>query len=126
MKKTIAIALLSFCFCHTYAQDSTLKEYVGKYTFPEGSAITSAEILLNGNSLNVNSPHGSSELVKKAKDTFAITAFDGMAYFLRNTEGKISGIKVDVADILLEGTKDVTLWLNRNTYMILNKKNLAK
>lgn len=99
-------------------KDTTLKEYVGKYTFPDGSFVTSADISLNGDVLAVSSSQGGSDLEKRGKDTFAMTAFEGgMMYFYRNAAGKVAKIKVEVGDILLEGTKDgVTAWINRNKW----------
>lgn len=122
MKKTLLFALSICCICLAQAQtsdmaikDSTLQQYVGNYTFPEGSFVTSAEISIKDNMLYVNSTQGSSPLERKAKDTFALTNYDGMAYFFRNADGKVARIKVEVGDILLDGTKaGVTAWLKQH------------
>jgi hypothetical protein len=116
-------ALFIFALLGTAAaQDTTLQQYVGKYTFPAGSFVTAADIELKENVLHINSVEGSSPLEKKAKDTFALTAYGGMAYFLRNGDGKVTGVKVEVHDILLEGTKEVTTaWLQRNRYFVAGR-----
>lgn len=107
MKKILLLLLVNFYVADGNAQDTTLKEYIGKYIFPEGSYVPSAEITLKDSILTINSVQGASDLVKKAKDTFALSSYDGTAYFRRDSNGKIAGIKVEVSDILLEGTRDV-------------------
>jgi hypothetical protein len=106
MKKITVLLFLSFSFCTLNAQDTTLKEYVGTYLFPQGSYVPSAEVSLQDSVLVVSSVEGTSLLQKSAKDTFLLTAYNGMAYFRRNSKGKVAGIKVVVEDILLEGTKE--------------------
>ena len=109
------------------AQDSTLKEYVGKYIFPEGSIVPTAEVYLNGAELTVNSVQGSSVMQKVAKDTFALVSFDGMAYYTRNKAGQVSGVKVVVGDIVLDGVKEgVTAFINRNQYFIIDRRYAVK
>ncbi len=110
------------------AKDTTLKQYVGKYTFPEGSFVTSAEIKMEGDVLTVTSSQGGSPLERKGQDTFAMTAYEGgMMYFTRNAAGKVAKVKVEVGDILMEGTKDgVTAWFNRNKYFDDRKKIQAR
>ena len=107
------------------AKDAPLKEYVGKYTFPEGSFVTTAEITLADTLLAVSSSQGGSPLERRGKDTFALTAFEGgMMYFYRNSSGQVSKIKVEVGDILLEGSKDgvPTAWYNRKNYYVIRKQ----
>lgn len=119
--KQLFLSLVLLCgtlLANAQAKDTTLKAYVGKYTFPEGSFVTTADITLDGDVLTVNSSQGGSPLEKRGKDTFAMTAFEGgMMYFYRNATDQVARIKVEVGDILLEGTKDgVTAWMNRNKY----------
>lgn len=118
---------ISFGFSQVHAQDTTLKEYVGKYLFPEGSVVPSADITLADSILTVNSVQGSSELVKTAKDTFSVVTFNGMAYFKRDGNGKVSGVRVEVGDVLLEGTKEPgSALLRRKPEAALLKKIAAK
>ena len=124
--KTLAALMMLFYSFSASAQDSTLKEYVGKYSFPEGSPVSSAEVVLNGSELSVNSTAGASLLEKRGKDTFYLQAFDGLLFFLRNTEGKVSGMKVDVQGNVFEGIKDAVAIRNRNPYFLDNRRSFAK
>jgi len=91
-----------------HAQDTTMKQYVGKYIFPEGSFVPSAEVTLKDTVLNINSAQGASDLMKRSRDTFSLLSYDGTAYFRRDsTTGQVIGIKVDVEDISIEGKKEV-------------------
>jgi len=105
MTKLLASLALIIFSAAAYAQDSTLKEYTGVYKFPEGSMVSSVEIVLNGNSLLVNSSIGSVGIEKISKDTFSLPTYEGMVYFSR-TEAKITGIKIEVHDVVLEGKKE--------------------
>ena len=126
MKKIFA-SLLCMIALSASAQDSTLKEYVGKYIFAEGSIVPSAEVVLNGSELTVNSIQGSSVMQKMAKDTFALVSFDGMAYYARNKDGQVSGVKVIVGDYVLDGVKEgVTAFINRNKYFLATRNTFAK
>lgn len=103
----LAALLLSVAFSFAQTQDTTLKQYVGKYNFPEGSFVTVADISLDGNTLSVSSSQGGSALERTGVDTFTLKEFEGSRMvFYRNKEGKVARIKVEVDDILLEGTKD--------------------
>lgn len=109
------------------AQDSTLKEYVGKYIFPQGSIVPSAEVYLNGSELMVNSTQGSSVMQRLGKDTFAIVSFDGMAYYSRNKDGQVSGVRVIVGDFVLDGVKEgVTAFIHRKQYFVATRPTIVK
>ena len=107
MKK---LFLLTSCFCSilfvSAQQDSTLKEYVGIYKFPDGSPVPNVEITIQDGNLFGNSANGSATLTKVSRDTFSIPSFNGMAYFKRNANGKISGIKIELTDVTMEGEKE--------------------
>lgn len=124
------LAMLPFAtlFAAAQAKDTALAQYVGTYAFPEGSFVTTAEIKLEGDVLSVSSSEGGSPLERRGKDTFAITNFDGgMMYFFRNKDSKVARIKVEVGEVLLEGTKDgVTAWFNRNRFFNDRKKIQAR
>lgn len=106
MKTFFIASVLTIFFCTAHAQDTTLKEYVGKYVFPEGSFVPDADVTLKDTVLNINSAQGASDLVKQSRDTFALAGYDGTAYFKRDSTGKIAGIKVQVQDLLVEGAKE--------------------
>ena len=127
MKKWFFLLLVIASAGTLHAQDTTLKEYAGKYIFPEGSYITSAEVTLKDSILNVNSAQGASDLAKRGKDTFALLSYDGAVYFKRDANGKVSGIIVDVQDLLLEGTKEAgSAWLQRKQPADLRKAAAVK
>jgi hypothetical protein len=106
MRKILVLFFLSLCSYVAFAQDSTLNEYKGVYKFPEGSATSQVEISIQDGALFANSTIGSAAFSKVSKDTFSIPDHNGMAFFYRNTEGKVNKIKIEVADLLLEGDKD--------------------
>jgi len=105
------------------SKDSTLKEYTGNYKFPEGSYLTAIEVSIKDGKLYASSDKGASPLEQKAKDTFAFTNYNGMAYFFRNSDGKVARMKIDVEDILLEGNKEgVTAWIKQNNHLVKRKQ----
>src|ERR1700730_8453341 len=110
MQKAILFLLIIFTgFSAVKAQPTpqqdSLKQYTGKYKFPEGSIVTEVTVTLDNNILTANSAMGSSELRKTDGDIFEIVAYAGTATFKRNTEGKISGVRIVVGDTDIEGTK---------------------
>ncbi|OLY91532.1 hypothetical protein SAMN05444008_103249 [Cnuella takakiae] len=116
MKRVLFLSALLLAVGSVFAQtkDTALTNYVGKYTFPEGSFVTAAEISMQGNVLSVSSTQGGSVLEKQGVDTFTMKEFEGSRMvFFRNKEGKVARIKVEVDDILLEGAKEgvPTAWL---------------
>lgn len=125
--KKLLFSLLCLVAITASAQDSTLKEYVGRYIFPEGSIVPSAEITLSNNVLTVSSTQGSSIMQRMAKDTFALVSFDGMAYYRRNDKGVVTGVRVEVGDFILEGTKEnATTFFDRQKYFIAPRPVLVK
>ena len=107
MKNLISLLLFSFVFISANAQDDPLKEYVGVYKFPDGSVIPSVEVKLENGILVGYSSLGSAALEKIAKDTFSIPNYNGMAYFNRNSDGAVSGVRIEVQDLVLEGKKEI-------------------
>ena len=106
--------ILLFVFALTgsfilYAQQTpstdSLKEYTGKYKFPEGSVVTEVNIVLENGILQATSMMGNSELKKIEKDLFEVVAYSGTAQFKRGQEGKVNGVKIEVDDLILDGTK---------------------
>jgi uncharacterized protein DUF3471 len=106
MKKItlFVFAIVSFIFLK--AQDTTLNEYVGTYTFPEGGPVTSVDVKLENGSLVASSTAGSSLLEKISKDTFNLVTYSGKVYFSRDSSKKVNGIKIEVEDTILEGKKE--------------------
>ena len=105
MKKIIFSLMVVMSFLTVNAQEDSLKQYTGKYKFPDGSVVTEITVTLDSTGLIANSAMGSSELKKTEGDVFEIVAYGGLATFKRNTENKISGVVILVGDINMEGTK---------------------
>jgi len=131
MKKFVLFVFTVICVIHLNAQDTTLNEYVGTYTFPEGSIVPTVEIRIENGSLMASSPAGSSALEKISKDTFNLVSYSGTVYFIRNTENKIDSIKIETQDVILQGKKETsaaspkfsTLYLKtESNYEALNEK----
>ncbi len=109
MKKLISslLALCSFVilFAQGNPQPDSLKEYTGKYEFPVGSVVTEIMVSIQEGNLYASSTAGNSELKKIDQDIFEIIAFSGKAFFKRNAAAKLSGVRIEVDDLILEGTK---------------------
>jgi hypothetical protein len=84
----------------------SLQEYTGKYKFPEGSAVTEITVALENGVLYASSAQGNSELKKIEKDIFEIVAYSGKATFKRDEQAKLNGVRIEVEDLILEGTKE--------------------
>jgi len=92
-----------FVYCHS--QD-TLRQYSGKYNFPEGSVVREITLSVENNTLMLGSLLGSASLIKETEDSFTLPAFNGMAVFKRDSNKKITNITIDISGLKLEGTKD--------------------
>lgn len=106
MRKLALSMFVSFVVIFLRAQDTTLNEYVGTYTFPEGGPVTTVDVKIENGSLVASSSAGSSILEKVQKDTFNLIAYNGMVYFTRDSLKKVNGIKIEVQDTILEGKKE--------------------
>ncbi|HEX2608679.1 MAG TPA: DUF3471 domain-containing protein [Flavisolibacter sp.] len=106
MKSAIALILLVCCMnVVSHAQDSTLTQYTGTYKFAEGSPTPSVDITIQDGALFANASIGAARMERVGKDTFSIPEHGGMAYFFRNSDGKVKSIRVEVGDMILEGEK---------------------
>ena len=108
MKKIVLLAITVCAFSCIKAQSSpadSLKEYTGKYKFPDGTPFTEVTIALENGVLTASSVAGSSELKRREADTFDIVAYGGIAIFKRNDEKKIKKLQVQVNDLDVEGEK---------------------
>lgn len=123
-KLTILFSIMLIAsFAQAQTADTTLKEYTGKYNFPEGTMIASAEVTVEGGALFVTSSAGSASLAKISKDTFSIPTYNGMCYFKRNAEGKVSGIRIEVQDMVMEGEKEnAQAWLRKKPELWIAKR----
>lgn len=110
MKKFIftVIAVAAFSFLHAQSPTDSLQEFTGKYKFPDGGPISELSIVIDKGALWANSAAGNSELRRTQGDVFEVIAYSGYATFKRSAEGKVNGIKVELEDLLMEGTKTET------------------
>ena len=83
----------------------SLKEYTGKYKFPEGSEVTEIKVVVENGVLWAQSVKGNSELRRIQKDTFEVVVYTGTATFKRDEKGKVNGLHIEVGDLIMDGTK---------------------
>ena len=83
----------------------SLKEYSGKYKFPEGSEVTEVTVVVENDTLWVNSDKGNSELRRIEKDVFEVVTYTGTATFKRDENGKVNGIHFEVGNLVLDGKR---------------------
>lgn len=115
MKKLVFLAI-AFCSINTLnaqapSPSDSLKEYAGKYKFPEGSPFPEVIIIFENGTLTASSAAGSSEIKRRAQDTFDVVGYGGIAIFKRNEEKKIIKLQVQVNEIDIEGEKTENLGL---------------
>jgi len=108
MKKYFLLFFISLSFYAVQAQTDSLKQYIGVYSFPEGSPVTEITLVIENDLLMGKSSVGNAEFRKKENDVFEIIGFSGTANFRRNTEGKIIGVLIDAGGNLMEGIKNET------------------
>lgn len=87
------------------AADTLLQQYLGKYSFPEGSVVTEVTVTLDSGVLTMSSTAGISPLEKQGEDLFTIIQFQGTAKFNRDSTRKVMGVSIDAMGYQLEGKK---------------------
>lgn len=103
MKKIFFLLAISiFTGIALYAQDS-LKVYVGKYKFPEGSVVPEIEVILENGALSFKSAMGTTPVERNGGDEFSIPAYSGTATFTRNEAKKITGLHIEASGTVLDG-----------------------
>jgi hypothetical protein len=106
MKKVLLMAAVFLgIFVSVQAQDSPLKEYLGKYTFAEGSPVTEVVLTLQDSVLVSTSAVGSFPLEKKGVDTFYLAAYDALVIFKRDGNSVVEGVGINVQGMELIGKK---------------------
>lgn len=108
MRKLFLFFFVTISFSLLQAQSpavDSLKEYTGKYKFPDGSPVAEVTLTIENGVLFGSSAMGSSEFRRIEKDVFEVVAYSGTATFKRNDQSKVNGVKIEVEDIVLEGTK---------------------
>jgi len=106
MKKILLMSVVFLgIFVTVQAQDSPLKEYIGKYTFAEGSPVTEVVLTVQDSVLISTSSVGAFPLDKKGVDTFYLAAYDALVIFKRDGNNAVTGVGINVQGMELIGTK---------------------
>lgn len=109
MKKILLLIVVICAFGLVNAQTpspaDSLKEYTGKYKFPEGNPVTEITFSIENGVLTATSAIGGSELKRREGDVFDVVAYGGTATFKRNGDGKVIKVQVQVNDLDMEGEK---------------------
>ena len=106
MKKILLMGIVFLgIFVSVQAQDSPLKEYLGKYTFAEGSPVTEVVLTVQDSVLVSTSSVGAFPLEKKGVDTFYLAAYDALVIFKRDGNNIVTGVGINVQGMELIGTK---------------------
>lgn len=107
MKRFFLSLLIMVCVMSVKAQaDSSLKEYTGRYVFPDGNIVADVTVILDGEELSMTSSAGTSGLTKLGVDSFSVVEFGGIALFKRTEEGKINGVHIEAAGYIMDGVKE--------------------
>lgn len=105
MKKILFSLFATVAFLSVNAQTDSLQQYTGKYKFPDGSPVAEITMTVDNGVLMAASAMGSTEFKPTSTaDVFEIVAYGGTATFKR-TEGKVTGVSIQVGDVNIEGTK---------------------
>jgi hypothetical protein len=87
-----------------------LEDFVGKYTFPDGSVVPEVDVTLSSNALTMASTAGTSALVELGIDSFQIVEFSGIAVFKRGDDKKVNAVHIEAAGYVLDGQKKSGGW----------------
>ena len=106
MKKMLLMGIVFLgIFVTVQAQESPLKEYLGKYTFAEGSPVTEVVLTVQDSILVSTSSVGAFPLDKKGVDTFYLAAYDALVIFKRGGNNVVEGVGINVQGMELIGKK---------------------
>ena len=122
MRKIIFTTILLSGGLFINAQDTTYKEFAGKYVFPDGSVVPDVEVILETSGLTMTSSAGSSSLIKLGVDSFQIVEFSGTAVFKRGDDKKVNGVHIEAMGYILDGNKVPSGWVFRSYYKPANKE----
>ena len=108
MKKILLMAVILMGVMATAnAQTSSLKDYLGKYVFPEGSPVTEVTLTVEDTVLTINSAMGATALEKKGVDTFYLAAYDAPIIFKRGADNSVETLTIIVQGMELTAKKVV-------------------
>lgn len=106
MKKYTLLLTVFIVSCLSLKAEESFQEYVARYRFPQGSAINEVNVVFENGILTLSSALGSASIEKTSDDHFNIPNYKGTAVFVRNAAKKITGIKIEVLNISLEGNRE--------------------
>ncbi len=106
MKKIFLMAVILMGVMATVnAQTSPLKDYLGKYVFPEGSPVAEVTLTAEDTVLTLNSAMGSVAIEKKGVDTFYLAAYDAPIIFKRDANHAVITLTIVVQGMELTAQK---------------------
>ena len=121
MKKIVLMAvILMGVFANVNAQTSPLKDYLGKYVFPEGSPVAEVTVTVEDTVLTINSAMGATPLERKGVDTFYLAAYDAPIIFKRGSNNAVETLTIVVQGMELTAKRAAT------TYAIKEEDFFAK
>jgi hypothetical protein len=106
MKKVTLLIAVFIVACFSLKAEESLQQYAAKYKFPQGSVISELNVVFDKGALSASSTLGNSIIEKKNGDHFNLTNYKGTAIFVRNEAKKITGIKVEINGVTVEGTRE--------------------
>ena len=106
MKRVTLLTSIFFVSCLSLKAQDPFQQYVAKYKFPQGSAVTEVNVTLENGNLLLNSTLGNASVEKTETDKFYIPSLSATATFVRNDAKKITGIKIEMKGSLLDGTRE--------------------
>ncbi len=111
----LCFGMFSMAFAHETKLTDTagLRDYVGKYKFPDGSVVPEVVVSIEDTSITMSSSAGTSALEKIEEDLYNIVQFQGTAKFNRNADKVVIGVSIKAMGYELEGTKDAASALNQ-------------
>src|SRR6185436_927834 len=84
-----------------------LEDFIGKYTFPDGSVVPEVDVALSDKVLTMSSTAGNSVLTELGVDSFQIVEFSGIAVFKRGDDKKVNGVHIEAMGYVLDGQKKI-------------------
>ncbi len=104
MKQVSLLVLSFFLVLSCKALEDSLMVYAGRYKFPNGSSIREVDIVFSNGMLLGYSSTGNSAF-KKVPGKHVFLAYNGIATFIPNREGKITHLKLEFPNLVLEGRR---------------------
>ncbi len=119
----LCFGMISMSFANEtkLADTSALRDFVGKYKFPDGSVVAEVVVAIEDTAITMSSSAGTSALEKIGDDLYTIVQFQGTAKFNRNADKVVIGVSIKAMGYELEGTKDASAALNQLAWIYIKK-----